>query len=741
MQTLLESLSGPAASEPSIYDIDRALAGNRRLARWLEQGACSLLETERYNIAAMSLADERQVIWARPSGTDVDPLALLTRACSATAMPPDGMMLLCRGDGRVLQMTGNANKNSRAASGTHLEDHIDPGLVASIYNQIDELAGGSEPAEKSLARRPQTGRCRMAQVAPDLFAVLLSGGETAAELLDAAAKAPIDHAAQVLLVIDSQGKVAAASGAARRLWEAPLIGRPVLELLAPTNAIEPESWHDWLTADSFGKDLEALALRPEVPPIPICLQRQAAAPSAGDIDADFLVLALDIQDLTRTTEQTIRKLVYFDPLTGLPNREMFSDRLDYAIDYARRHHRSFAVMALNVDRFKLINDSLGLAQGDVALQAVAERLKGLCEEGETVARSSADEFLLTGMLIENAEEAARRAKAIQEAFKQPLDVGAHEISVTVSIGIAVFPNDGLSPSDLLGNADAALGLAKAQGRSASQFFTEDMNTSAFERLMLETRLRRALQNGELEVFYQPIIKTDSGRVVGVEALLRWFHPELGTISPGEFIPLAEETGLIVPIGMWALEQACRQVRGCQIAGHTDLRLAVNISALQFEQADLVSEINRVIKDTDFAPELLELELTESVIMRDAEATVHRLQELRELGLSLAIDDFGTGYSSLAYLKRFPIRSLKIDRSFVGDIDAALSSLAIVQAITALGCTLGLNLVAEGVESDEQLERLHSLGCHEMQGYLFSKPIPPGELVRLLDNDKQLSLAD
>jgi diguanylate cyclase (GGDEF)-like protein len=396
-------------------------------------------------------------------------------------------------------------------------------------------------------------------------------------------------------------------------------------------------------------------------------------------------------------------------------------------------------MLVDLDRFKLINDSLGLETGDLIIKGVADRLVQTLRKSDTVARLGGDEFMLLLLGTNGAEAAARVAQKVLEVLKPPLRADAHELTTSASIGIALFPHDGDDADTLIKNADNALSRAKEQGRNHYQFYTDDMNAAAFERLMLESRLRKALEHGEFVIYYQPKVSLADGAVLGVEALLRWFHPDLGLVPPAEFIPLAEETGLIVPIGAWVLRTACAQVRRWHRMGHARLELAVNISARQFQEKNLVATIAAAVDESGIAADLLELELTESVIMRDAPEAARRLKELTALGLRLAIDDFGTGYSSLGYLKAFPISTLKIDRSFVRDVDRDPNSAALAQAIIALASSLKHKVVAEGVETREQLDLLRACGCQELQGYVFSRPLPPEELLALLEKGARLEV--
>jgi diguanylate cyclase (GGDEF)-like protein len=451
----------------------------------------------------------------------------------------------------------------------------------------------------------------------------------------------------------------------------------------------------------------------------------------------YVLTIRDVAD-RNYTEETILNLAYQDPLTGLPNRLLFNDRLSQAIERARRNQQLLAIMILDIDRFKLINDSLGLMSGDHALRMVGERLVAAVRRSDTVARLGADGFLLLLPGVDGAESTAKVAQKVLDTLLPPLEVDDQELHLGASLGITLYPHDGDDAETLIRNADTALHRAKEYSRGSYQFYTTDMNATAFERLVLETRLRKALENNELIVHYQPQVRLDNGAVVAVEALVRWFHGDLGLVPPAEFIPLAEETGLILELGSWVLKTACSQVRSWQEQGFADLRLAVNLSGRQFEQDDLVHSIAQAIEESAFDPADLELELTESAIMRRPEQAALKLQALDRLGIRLSIDDFGTGYSSLGHLKRFPIRTLKIDQSFIQDITTDPNDAAIAQAIIALAESLQLKVIAEGVETTEQLNLLRRYHCDEMQGYLFARPLPPGELLALLQSGARLA---
>ncbi len=428
-------------------------------------------------------------------------------------------------------------------------------------------------------------------------------------------------------------------------------------------------------------------------------------------------------------ERRVRHLAHHDVLTGLPNRRMLEERLAQGLESARQRNRGLTVMFLDLDRFKVINDSLGHAVGDDLLRAVAGRLSNSLRPADTIARLGGDEFVL---LLPNAglpEDAEQIAQRLLDTLSQPYSIDGHTIRVTPSIGISLFPRDGDDGQALLGRADAAMYHAKSQGRRCFQFFTQKVRRNAARQLELENELHHALERNELSLQYQPRFDLPSGRLCAIEALLRWKHARHGSISPAEFVPLAEETGLILPIGEWVLNEACRQHRLWRERGLGDVALAVNLSAQQFRSDQLASVVARVMQSHAMPRDQLELEITETTLMRHTDQTRTTLERLVELGARISIDDFGTGYSSLAYLKRFPVALLKIDRSFVRDISTDPDDATIVSAITGLARSLGKRVVAEGVETLDQVEFLREIGCDEVQGFLFSRPIDPDEIVR------------
>ncbi|HEY2944438.1 MAG TPA: EAL domain-containing protein [Vicinamibacteria bacterium] len=441
--------------------------------------------------------------------------------------------------------------------------------------------------------------------------------------------------------------------------------------------------------------------------------------------------SLDITERKRAEEQ-IKSLAYHDSLTGLPNRRLFQDRLSVAVAQAHRNAQRLAVLFLDLDRFKSVNDSLGHAAGDRLIQEVAERLRTCLREGDTVARLGGDEFTLLLPGVAQVVDAARVAEKVLDALRVPFLIDDRELLATASIGISLYPEDGRDADTLVKNADNAMYRAKQQGRDNYQLCAPALNATALERLALESSLRHAVGQDELVLHYQPVLDLVSGRVESMEALLRWRHPELGLVPPADFIPLAEMTGLVIAFSPWVLRTACAQAREWQAAGHPGLGVAVNLSARQFQHPGLVGQVKRALEETRLEARFLELEISESSAMQGPEANVPTFRALKALGVGLAIDDFGTGCSSLSYLRRFPIDALKIDRSFTAEITRDPDDAAIANVVIALAHTLKLRVVAEGVETDDQLSFLTARRCDQGQGYLFGSPRPAQDCTALLD---------
>lgn len=468
-------------------------------------------------------------------------------------------------------------------------------------------------------------------------------------------------------------------------------------------------------------------------PVEISLQALSASADQEQTTPLLVALARDITE-HKQNEAELNRLAYYDMLTGLPNRLLFNDRLHQAAADAKRRGRFVALILLDIDRFKVVNDTMGHVAGDQMLQEMARRLKNCVREGDTIARLGGDEFALIFADIAEVRDVAQLAQILLNHLSIPMDIDGREVFSSASIGITLYPSDTEDVDTLVKFADSAMYHAKEQGRNNYQFYSQEMTSTAQVRLRMESNLRRALDRDELQLQYQPQIEISTGRILGVEALLRWDNNNGEIISPVQFIPLAEETGLIVPIGEWVLQNACTQLKSWQTSGFNQLRMSVNVASRQFKDSQFGHMVRRTIESLNIPANTLELEITESVLMENSELIMRMLNELKTSGVSLAIDDFGTGYSSLSYLKRFPIDRVKIDQSFIRDLSIDTEDVAIVKAIIAMAKTLRLNVIAEGVETAEQLDLLRNEGCHGYQGYLFAEPMDANVISKLLDEN-------
>ena len=453
--------------------------------------------------------------------------------------------------------------------------------------------------------------------------------------------------------------------------------------------------------------------------------------------ADRIIHAHENAERKAQAEQ-IHYMAYHDPLTGLANRVLFKDRFQHAVAVAERTQSPVGIMFIDIDRFKVINDSLGHEGGDAVLIEAAKRIRACLRASDTACRIGGDEFTVILEHLSTSEDAAQAAMRLIQKFSEPLKVGGHEIIVTASIGISIYPGATQDIQRLLKDANAAMHEAKESGRNRHVFYTQEMDERAQESLEYEMGLRKALQNGEFLIYYQPRVNTTTGKVVGAEALLRWQHPSRGLVMPDSFIPLLEDTGLVIPVGEWVLLRACQQCQDWHDAGHTSLNISVNLSMKQFRSGSLLASVRRALAESGLPPRFLELELTETVLVDNAEQALDLMRELKDIGVSLSIDDFGTGYSSLNYLRRFPIDILKIDSSFIRDVVHNRGDAAITTTIAAMAKSLHLGILAEGVETRDQARFLKSIGCHEMQGHLFGPAIPAedfGAQIETLDVPK------
>lgn len=543
----------------------------------------------------------------------------------------------------------------------------------------------------------------------------------------------VNTAADGIAVVDPGGIIEFANEALARMMgflPQEMIGVDIGDLL-----------HQNAATASFWQELFAMDVT--VPGKPADLQTHARSRNGNVIPVEIRASRMEangshkatvvVRDVSEraNSEERMWRLAHFDELSGLPNRLLFRQLLDQGLRDASRGKKPVAVLFIDLDRFKRINDTLGHDVGDDVLRQVTARLRECLRDSDIISRFGGDEFVALMRDIDDPEAARSAAKRILAEVARPYSINGEEYHLSASIGISAFPGDSADSVELLRNAELAMYRAKDQGKNNFQFHSPQMNARSFEHVVLERFLRRAVELDEFLIHYQPQVEVTTGRVVGAEALLRWNHPGMGMMQPGKFIPLAEETGLIVPIGRIVLMRACTEAKRWQDAGAHGFRISVNLSPRQFAQNELVADIRHILEDTGLPPETLELEITESMVMDNPEHAAAILQELRDIGLLLAIDDFGTGYSSLGYLKRFPVNTLKVDRSFIKDIPADQDDVAITHAVIAMGRSLRLSVVAEGVETEEQVEFLRLHGCDLMQGFLIGKPMPAADMENFL----------
>lgn len=536
---------------------------------------------------------------------------------------------------------------------------------------------------------------------------------------EAFARSIINHAIEGIITIDINGIIRFINPSAEKIFgytSNEAIGNNI-NMLIPELCYDDCSNLD-VNSNLLEKNLEILGRQKNNSNLPI-----EATISKFYVGEKFFFTII-LRDITerRRYEETIRYQAFYDSLTDLPNRLLLKDRISFEISHSKHTNQSLAIMYLDLDRFKLINDTLGHDIGDKLLKEVAARLKSCVNETDTVARIGGDEFVILLPKITHEENIGNISNKILEAIREPILIDSHELYISTSIGITIYPDDGQDVETLLTNADVAMYRAKEKGKNNFQIYTSALNEKALERLAMENSLRRALEYKEFIVYYQPKVSTETEQIIGMEALIRWQHPNWGLVPPAKFIPLAEETGLIVPIGEWVLRTACAQNKALQNAGLPPLTVAVNLSALQFQLQDLTKMVSTVLEETGLDPHYLELEITESIAMQNVDHTIKMINELKEMGIKFAIDDFGTGYSSLSQLNSFSVNKLKIDKSFVNKIDGLKDHSIIASTVLALGKSMELGIVAEGVENQEQVNFFKLNKCDEMQGYFFGKPM-------------------
>jgi len=537
-----------------------------------------------------------------------------------------------------------------------------------------------------------------------------------------------------LLVCRHDGRLLEANRAAEALYgysHDELLGLSIYDLRAEHT--RKSIVEQMARADSTGILFETVHQRKDGSTFPVQLMSDVVTTPDGNVFATITTC----EDITerRKNEETIKRLAFCDALTGLPNRALFNDRLRQELAKARRHKKLLAVMFVDLDRFKDVNDTLGHNTGDLLIRTVSERLKGIIREGDTVCRLGGDEFVMLFPDITTVEDITTVAKKILEKLSDVFVLNDTEVYVTVSIGISMFPENGDDVEVLVKNADAAMYYAKERGRNNYQFYSLTINDNAMEKIRMLHSLRRAVKQNEIIVHYQPQVNLRSGKIVGAEALARWLHPDYGLVSPKVFIPLAEESGLISSIGEFVLFTACAQNKAWQEAGFSPIRVAVNISTYQVIQKDFVEMIRKILEEIRLEPKYLELEFTETIIMNNSEHISSTLKELKSLGIQCSIDDFGTGYSSLSYLKYLPIDRIKLDQTFVGSLRRDTGDDAISKAVITMAHDLNLKVTAEGVETVQQLDFLHSHDCDEAQGFLFNRPLPAKDFVRLFTEEE------
>lgn len=559
--------------------------------------------------------------------------------------------------------------------------------------------------------------------------------KTFESVFSAAALMESSHDAVVATTVN--GLVVSWNAGAAEMYGYPaaeMLGRSISILESPERGGEPQDVRERIQAGESVVRFDAVRLKKDGTTVDVAVCVSPIRDTSGNL-VGFASIARDIGERKRSQELILYQ-AFHDPLTGLANRALLMERLNICLGRARRGNKLLSLLYLDLDLFKSVNDGIGYVSSDIVLQEIARRLTACIRDADTVARVGGDEFVVLLTEIVRAEDAAIVAHKLLESVAEPFSAGGRGLSLTTSIGVSIFPDDGDDAETLLRSADNAMYRAKQRGRNNYQVSAPELSEEAIKRLDVQAGLRQALERQQLLLHYQPVLSLTSGRIVELEALVRWRHPEEGLIMPGAFIDVAEKAGLMVPLGQWVLGQASSQLKTWQERGFPDLRVAINLSPSQFHERHLVSSVERALSDSSLKPEALEIEITEGVAMEDAEITVANLLALRDMKVGISIDDFGTGYSSLSYLKKFPVTTLKIDQSFVSDVVTNAADAGIVRAVVAMAHGLELNVIAEGVETKEQFAYLRDSECDAMQGYWFSRPLPAEQVDALLAEEAE-----
>lgn len=614
---------------------------------------------------------------------------------------------------------------------------LDFGLMACWSMPVRSAEGaiiGTFALSSFEHRSPNSFHRKLLEIGASIIGIVLE--QNKAQALLRLSSQVFDGSSEAIMITDTEQRIVTVNRAFTKVTQ-----YTADEIFGQTPAYLSSGYHDktfyqnmWQSLKTFGHWQGEISNRRKDGEIyPEWLNIASVHDNTGTL-TNYIAMFSDISDIKKAEAQ-IEFLAYRDALTGLPNYQLLRDHLKLAIPYAERSKAKVALLYLDLDNFKIVNDTLGHAIGDTLLKRVALRLRECVTDTDTISRQGGDEFLIMLTDVYNGDDIANIANKILSQLAEPFSIDQHELTASLSIGIAVYPDDGENFEILLKKADTAVFQAKQAGRDTYRFYTDKMNVDAAEHLSMRSGLGRAIARNELVLYYQPQIDLNSGKVIGSEALIRWNHAELGLVAPGRFIPMAEDSGLIIPIGGWVLHEACRQAMAWQKAGLPEIVIAVNLSALQFRRGNLEQTVISALTQSGLDPRFLELEITESLLIQDAESTLAIVKRLKTLGIKFSIDDFGTGYSSLAYLKRLHVDKIKIDQSFVRNLASDPEDAAIVHAIVQMARSLNLKTIAEGVEEENLIEHLKRYHCDEAQGYHFARPMPSDDFARYLDTHR------